>query len=354
MSEIEVPKGLTGVIVDSTSVATTDPEGNLVYRGYKTVELARHKSFTEIAYLVVYGELPDRQLLSEFEDRLLTNSKPIPELRKVIEILEEKNIMVSLRTLTSALKVNSDNVLDTLLAIAAQIPVMASDSYRKANDLEYLNRNHDNLSKRIYYLFTGEENETKSKMLEKIMIMYMEHEFNASTFALRVAASTATDPASAINAAISTLKGPLHGGANAEILSYLLKFKDEEEGISFVKERLEKKQLIMGFGHRVYKTKDPRAQFIKEELRKMIGNTDRFKIATAIEDYLWDTKKLPANLDYYGAFYLHEIGIVEPLYTPLFASSRVFGWIAHYLEQTANNKLIRPLAKYIGPTDRKF
>ena len=354
MSEIEVPKGLTGVIVDSTSVATTDPEGNLVYRGYKTVELARHKSFTEIAYLVVYGELPDRQLLPEFEDRLLTKSKPIPELRKVIEILKEKNIMVSLRTLTSALKVNSDNVLDTLLAIAAQIPVMASDSYRKANGLEYLNQNHDNLSKRIYYLFTGEENETKSKMLEKIMIMYMEHEFNASTFALRVAASTATDPASAINAAISTLKGPLHGGANAEILSYLLKFKDEEEGISFVKERLEKKQLIMGFGHRVYKTKDPRAQFIKEELRKMIGNTDRFKIATAIEDYLWDTKKLPANLDYYGAFYLHEIGIVEPLYTPLFASSRVFGWIAHYLEQTANNKLIRPLAKYIGPTDRKF
>ena len=354
MSEMEVPKGLTGVIVDSTSIATTDPEGNLVYRGYRAVDLARHRSFAEIAYLVVYGELPDKHLLSEFEDKLFSYSKPIPELRRVIEILKEKNVMVSLRTLTSAIQVHSENALDTLLAIAAQIPVMASDSYRNANGLTYLNQNHNNLSKRMYYLFTGEENEIRAAMLEKIMIMYMEHEFNASTFALRVAASTATDPASAINAAISTLKGPLHGGANAEILSYLLKFKDEEEGISFVKERLDRKQLIMGFGHRVYKTKDPRAQFIKEELRKIIGSTERFKIATAIEDYLWDTKKLPANLDYYGAFYLHEIGIVEPLYTPLFASSRVFGWIAHYLEQTSNNKLIRPLAKYIGPTDRKL
>ncbi len=354
MSEIEVPKGLTGVVVDSTSIATTDPEGNLVYRGYRAVDLARRKSFAEIAYLVVYGELPDRQSLSDFEENLSSKSKPIPELRRIIEILKQKNIMVSLRTLTSALQVHSDNVLDILLTIAAQIPVMASDSYRNASGLDYLNQNHDKLSKRMYYLFTGKDDDIKSKMLEKIMIMYMEHEFNASTFALRVAASTATDPASAINAAISTLKGPLHGGANAEILSYLLKFKDEEDGISFVKKKLEKKELIMGFGHRVYKTKDPRAQFIKEELRKIIGNTDRFRIASAIEDYLWETKKLPANLDYYGAFYLHEIGIVEPLYTPLFASSRVFGWIAHYLEQTANNKLIRPLAKYVGPTGRKF
>lgn len=354
MNDIEVPKGLNGVIVDTTSIATTDPEGNLVYRGYKVVDLAQHKSFGEIAYLVIYGELPDKHSLKEFENRLSFSSKPIPELRRIIEILKEKNIMVSLRTLTSALQFNSGNVMDILLTIAAQLPVMASDSYRNANGMEYLKPTDQDLSRRMYYLFTGEDNQKKSEMLEKIMIMYMEHEFNASTFALRVAASTATDPASAINVAISTLKGPLHGGANSEILSYLLKFKDEEEGLSFVKERLERKQLIMGFGHRVYKTKDPRAQFIKEELRKIIGNTDRFKIATAIEDYLWETKKLPANLDFYGAFYLHEIGIVEPLYTPIFASSRVFGWVAHYMEQTANNKIIRPLAKYVGPTDRKF
>jgi len=353
MSEIEVPRGLTGVIVDSTAIATTDQAGNLVYRGYRTVDLARKYSFGEIAYLVVYGDLPTRSQYLEFEEKLLSMSHLEEKYVRVIQLLRESNVLSSMRTITSALHLDGTEMLDQLLQIAAKFPVIASDSYRIYMGRDRVHASDLDLSRRVYHLSTGKDDPEKAKALEKILIMYMEHEFNASTFALRVAASTGTDPASAINAALSTLKGPLHGGANSEILSYLLKFKNENEGIEFVRKRLESKQLVMGFGHRVYKTKDPRAQFIKEELRKLIGDTLRFRIADAIESYMWEQKTLPANLDFYGAFYLNEVGIDEPLYTPLFAVARVFGWVAHYMEQYSNNKLIRPLSKYVGKVDRQ-
>ena len=353
MSEIEVPRGLAGVIVDTTAIATTDQTGNLVYRGYRAVDLARKHSFSETAYLIVYGEMPSRSQHSEFEEKILSISHVEDRYVKLIQLLKEKNVLSSMRTVTSALQMEGSDRMEQLLQIAAKFPGIASHSYRIYRNLDIIHSSDKDISRRIYQLSTGRDDPERAKFLEKILIMYMEHEFNASTFALRVAASTGTDPASAINAALSTLKGPLHGGANSEILSYLLKFRNEEEGIDFVRNRLENKQLVMGFGHRVYKTKDPRAQFIKEELRKLIGETKRFQIADAIETYMWEQKNLPANLDFYGAFYLNEVGIDEPLYTPLFAVARVFGWVAHYMEQNANNKLIRPLSRYIGNTGRE-
>ncbi len=353
ISEIEVPRGLSGVIVDTTAIATTDQTGNLVYRGYRAVDLARKHSFGEVAFLIVYGDLPSRSQYSEFEQKILSLSHIDEKYVKLIQLLKESNVLASMRTVTSAIHVEGGDRMEQLLNIAAKFPEIASHSYRIYRNLEMIHSEEADMSRRIYQLSTGKDDPERAKFLEKILIMYMEHEFNASTFALRVAASTETDPASAVNAALSTLKGPLHGGANSEILSYLLKFKNEEEGIDFVRKKLENKQLVMGFGHRIYKTKDPRAQFIKEELRKLIGETKRFQIADAIENYMWEQKNLPANLDFYGAFYLNEVGIDEPLYTPLFAVARVFGWVAHYLEQSANNKLIRPLSKYTGKTDRK-
>ncbi len=354
MSEVEVPRGLTGVIVDSTAIATTDKTGNLVYRGYRAVDLADKYSLGEIAYLVVNGELPSQTEYREFDQKYRSMSHPEERARKVAETLREKNLMTSLRTLVSAHDPDSSDLYTQLLDLIAKMPWYASDSYRIYRNLPYLEDLDLPLSEKMCYLLTGSQDREKAKFLEKILIMYMEHEFNASTFALRVAASTETDPVSAFDAALATLKGPLHGGANGEVLTYLLKFKDEEEGIEFVDNKLARKELVMGFGHRVYKTKDPRAQFIKESLRKMIGDTQRFQIAEAIENHMWENKNLPANLDFYGAFYLHELGIDEALYTALFACSRAFGWMAHYLEQIANNKLIRPLARYTGHPTREL
>ena len=349
MAEIEVPRGLNGVIVDTTAIATTDHTGSLVYRGYRAVDLARRHRFGEVAYLVVYGKLPTKSEYEEFEETMRSYSKVPENERKLLSLLDERNVMAALRTMVSATKCSSADRLTSLLEISAKMPRFSSDAYRISRGMQILPDRKLDLAERMCYLLGGKEDEENSKRLEKILVMYMEHEFNASTFALRVAASTATDPNSAIIAAISTLKGPLHGGANSEVLTDLLRFKSEQEGIDFVKKKLENKQLVMGFGHRVYKDKDPRAQFIKGELRQLIGETLRFRVADAIESYMWEARSLPANLDFYAALFLHELGIEEPLYLPLFASSRVFGWVAHYMEQISNNKIIRPLAKYIGP-----
>lgn len=349
MPEIEVPKGLNGVIVDSTAIATTDQSGSLVYRGYRAVDLAGKHSFGEVAYLIVYGVLPSHSEYEDFRERMQKYSYVPDNERKLLQLLGETNVLSAVRTMVSATKCSTSDKLTSLLEIAARMPRFSSDAYRLSRGRSVLPDKNLDLSARISYLFGGKDDSESAQYLEKILVMYMEHEFNASTFALRVAASTGTDPNSAITAAISTLKGPLHGGANSEVLDDLLRFKSEEEGIDFVKNRLENKQLVMGFGHRVYKDKDPRAQFIKSELSKMIGETKVFKIADAIESFMWETKALPANLDFYAALFLHELGIEEPLYLSLFACSRVFGWVAHYMEQITNNKIIRPIAKYTGP-----
>lgn len=349
MPEIEVPKGLNGVIVDSTAIATTDQTGSLVYRGYRAVDLARKYSFSEVAYLIVHGKIPTKSEISEFEEELRRFSVVPENETKLLSLLGEKNVMSALRTMVSATKCSSQDRLKALLEIAAKMPRFSSDAYRISQGKSTLPEKDLDLTPRMHYFLGDAKDDSDSKYLEKILIMYMEHEFNASTFALRVAASTGTDPNSAITAALATLKGPLHGGANSEVLSDLLRFRTEQEGIDFVKKRLENKQLVMGFGHRVYKDKDPRAQFVKGELSKMIGETPRFKIADAIESFMWETKALPANLDFYAALFLNELGIKEPLYLPLFACSRVYGWCAHYMEQITNNKIIRPLAKYTGP-----
>lgn len=208
MSEIEVPRGLAGVIVDTTAIATTDQSGNLVYRGYRAVDLARKYSFGEVAYLILYGEIPSRSQYSEFEEKMHSISHLEDKYVKIIQLLKEKNVLSSMRTVTSALQMDGSDRMDQLLHIAAKFPEIASHSYRTYRNLDMIHSTEKDISRRIYQLSSGIDDPERAKFLEKILIMYMEHEFNASTFALRVAASTGTDPASAINAALSTLKGP--------------------------------------------------------------------------------------------------------------------------------------------------
>ncbi|MCL4331995.1 MAG: citrate/2-methylcitrate synthase [Candidatus Thermoplasmatota archaeon] len=349
MTENLVPKGLQGVAVDVTSIATTDSEGNLLYRGYKTVELANRKSFEEVAHLVLNGKLPDGEELSEFKKFLRDSSHIDQDLIGIMKLARETNVMDGLRSGVSIGKYK--NTLPGLLLpeIAAKFPQIVSSTSRINEGKEPLKNIDGSYAENLFYLLTGKEDRTKARFLEKLLILYMEHEFNASTFALRVAASTLADPVSAVVAALSTLKGPLHGGANSEVLTYLLNFKSEEEALKYVDEKLEKKEKIMGFGHRIYKAKDPRAQFVKNELNTLMGNKDAFRYAVAIEERVWEEKHLPANLDFYAALYLNELGIDEKFYLPIFGCARVFGWGAHYKEQVADNKIIRPSSVYVGP-----
>lgn len=344
-----LPKGLAGVYVDETKIATTDRTGNLVYRGYRVIDLADKLEFESVAYLVVYGNLPTGEQLEEFKKLLSENYRIDEDTAKVLDSLGGRGVIDKLRTGVSSVQSTGRSAED-LLKIASKFPEIVM----YGSEGKHISQNAGSFASRFYSSLTGSADAEKSRLFEKILMMYMEHEFNASTFALRVTASTMADPVCAFTTALATLKGPLHGGANSEVLQYLLNFRSQEDALAWVDSKLEKKELLMGFGHRVYKDKDPRAQYLKKILLKNFGDVNAVRYAAAIEDYVWQKKTLAANLDFYAALYMHLLGIDEKYYLSIFAISRVFGWVAHYLEQQENNKLIRPLALYTGQNDMKM
>ncbi len=347
--EITVPKGLVNVIVDKTAIATTDSSGNLLYRGYKTVELVEKRSFEDAAYLIVYGTLPDQKQREEFVKKLHSNFGVDEDTRKVISILKEKDLMRALRSIVSFYHYKHTDGDDLMLEIAAKFPEFISLSYRLSHGIETLEPIDGTYAERFYHLITGKKDPLKAKYLGMLMTLYMEHEFNASTFALRITASTLADPISSFTTALATLKGPLHGGANAEILDFFKNFKSPEEAVKYVDEQVAKGEKVMGFGHRIYKRLDPRAQFVKAKLKEIAPDSKVFQIAEAVENRMWEKKSVPANLDFYAAIYMDILGIPQDFYTPLFAASRIFGWIAHYKEQMVGNRIIRPSSEYVGP-----
>lgn len=350
MSEIVVPRGLANVIVDNTAIATTDASGNLLYRGYKTVNLVEKADFEDVAYLIAYGKIPDEKEKNEFKAKIKSFSGVDNRVKDVIKILKEENMMRSLRSLVSLYPYKSNEDDGLMLEMAAKFPELISLSYRLPKGLEPLMPIDGTYAERFYHLITGKSDPLKAKYLQILMILYMEHEFNASTFALRVTASTLADPVSAFTTALATLKGPLHGGANAEILDFFNNFSGPEEAVKYVDEQIAKGEKVMGFGHRIYKRLDPRAQLVKAKLKEIAGDSKVLKIAEAVENRMWEKKSVPANLDFYAAIYMDTLGIPQDFYTPVFAASRVFGWIAHYKEQMVGNKIIRPSSSYTGPT----
>ncbi len=350
MDEIKVPKGLTNVIVDKTAIATTDATGNLLYRGYRVADLVDHTDFESTAYLVVYGKIPSPEEKREFTDSLRRNYGVSNEVKDIISILKEKDMMRALRSLVSLYPYQSRDDESLMIEMAAKFPELISLSYRLANGLEPLAPIEGTFTERFYHLITGKRDPEKARYVGMLMILYMEHEFNASTFALRVTASTLADPVASFTTALATLKGPLHGGANAEILDFFKKFRNAEEAVQYVDQQIEKGEKVMGFGHRIYKRLDPRAQQVKAKLKEIAADSKVLMIAEAVEKRMWEKKSIPANLDFYAAIYMDALGISQDFYTPLFAASRVFGWIAHYKEQMVGNKLIRPSSEYSGPT----
>jgi 2-methylcitrate synthase/citrate synthase II len=358
--------GLEGVIAGETAVSTV--EGGLSYRGYPIEELAQQSSFLEVAYLLLHDDLPSQEELADFQS-VLSESEDVD--CSILEFLAHIPLHVPamdvLRTGVSALghfdPQLADDGIDANRAKAvrllARIPVLIGARHRGSRGLPLVEPNPElSFSGNLLYLITGKEpSPAHEQAMDISLILYAEHEFNASTFTARVVASTQSDIYSAITAAIGALKGPLHGGANERVIEVLNEVASPEVAEAWVRDALAKKRRIMGFGHRVYKHGDPRAVILREHCRKLAeesGSTDLERIADTIESHVRAEKGLPPNLDWPSARLYHYLGLPVELYTPLFVASRVVGWAAHFIEQTENNRLIRPRSNYIGHKGRKF
>lgn len=359
--------GLAGVVAGQSAIATVGLEGKgLNYRGYSIEDLAAHAGFEEVAYLLHYGKLPTRNELDAYNKKLV-GLRTLPEALKTVLKLIPKNThpMDVLRTGCSYLgTIEPEEHFDQQYLIADRLLALFPGMMCYWYAWHYQNREITGLSDEstlgghfLELLHGRKPSANECDMMNVSLILYAEHEFNASTFAARVTAATLSDFYSAITSAIGTLRGPLHGGANEAAMDLIEKFKSPEEAESELKKMLANKEKIMGFGHRVYTTCDPRSDIIKKwsyKLGESKGDLSLYHISERIEDVMWKEKKLFANLDFYSASAYHYAGIPTFLFTPIFVMSRITGWSAHVFEQRANNKLIRPTSEYIGPENRPF
>ncbi|MFN0055489.1 MAG: citrate/2-methylcitrate synthase [Planctomycetales bacterium] len=358
--------GLEGVIAGETAVSTIT--GGLSYRGYSIDDLAARGTFGEVAYLLLRGDLPTHEQLADFK-AILDESAVIDP--SIIEFIKATPLHVGamdvLRTGVSALghfdpqlgEQSREAHIGQATRLLAQIPLLIAARHRLRQGLPLLNPDPAlSFAGNILYLITGKPpTPLQERAMDVSLILYAEHEFNASTFTARVVTSTQADLYSAIVAAIGALKGPLHGGANERVLEVLQEVGSPAAAETWVRQALVQKRRIMGFGHRVYKDGDPRAVLLKAycaELAAQQGDDSLEQIADTIERVVREEKRLPPNLDWPSARLYHYLGLEVDLYTPLFVASRITGWCAHVIEQSENNRLIRPRSKYIGPAPRQF
>lgn len=368
MSDVQSSAGLRGISAGRTAIATVGAGGHqLTYRGYDIGELAEHASFEEVAHLLIYGELPTAAQLRAYIERLKElRSLPLV-LRQVLErIPPNAHPMDVMRTGCSMLgTLEAEHDFETQYHVAdrlvAAFPSMLLYWHHYANSGQRIDTetDDDTIAAHFLHLLTGSAPpDLHRRCMDASLILYAEHEFNASTFTARVCAATLSDFYSCVTAAIGSLRGPLHGGANEAAMELIQRFGSAGDAAAGVKEMLGQKAKIMGFGHAVYRESDPRSPVIKAWSQRLAqdGGDPRqlFAISEAIEKVMWDEKKLFPNLDFYSASAYHFLGVPTPLFTPVFVCSRITGWAAHIIEQRADNKLIRPNAEYIGPADRPW
>lgn len=361
-------KGLEGIVA-TTSAISSIIDDTLTYAGYDIDDLAENATFEEVIYLLWHGSLPTQSQLEELTKQLAENAA-IPE--EVLNHFKTYPIgkvhpMAALRTAVSLLALYDDEA-DTMsdeanyrkaIRIQAQMPTLVTAFARVRKGQEPVAPRTDlSFAANFLYMLTGNEPEAiEEEAFNKALVLHADHELNASTFTARVCVATLADIYSGVTSAIGALKGPLHGGANEQVMKMLTEIGSVDKVESYINEKLENKEKIMGFGHRVYRKGDPRAKHLRDmsqKLTELTGQPEYYEMSVKIQDLVTGQKNLPPNVDFYSASVYHSLGIDHDLFTPIFAVSRTSGWIAHILEQYANNRLIRPRAEYTGPGMQKY
>lgn len=358
--------GLRGQSAGSTALCTVGVSGTgLTYRGYDITDLAENACFEEVAYLIFHGHLPNQQELDAYRNLLMTNRELPSTLLEVLErIPASAHPMDVMRTGCSMLgnlepEGDFENQQRTADRLLGALPGIINYWYRFSHDGVRIETATDEPSLAGHFLRTLSDespNELHQQVMDTSLILYAEHEFNASTFTARVCASTLSDMHSCVTGAIGSLRGPLHGGANEAAMELIEKFSTPEAATEGVRGMLERKDKIMGFGHAIYRTSDPRNVIIKQWAEKLaddVGDKVLYPVSCAIEKLMWDEKELFANADFFHASAYNAMGIPTKLFTPIFVCSRVSGWTAHVMEQRENNRIIRPSADYVGAEPRK-
>ena len=359
--------GLEGVVAGDTAIATVGREGNsLNYRGYSVEDLASGAYFEEVAYLLINGKLPNQQELDALFDKL-HSLRELPEGLKLIleQLPKTSHPMDVLRTACSVMgslepEEDFSQQFDITWRLMSLFPASLCYWYHFHQSGKRIDTQSDEKTLAGYFLSLLHQDKVDALQRDTVnasLILYAEHELNASTFAARVTAATLSDFYSAMTSAIGTLRGPLHGGANEQAMALIERFSSVSEAQTALKEMLANKEKIMGFGHRVYKIRDPRSDIIKEWSKRLATNDYKqtlYDVSEAIEILMWEEKKLFPNADFYSASAYHFCDIPTDMFTPIFVFSRLSGWAAHVIEQRENNRLIRPRANYTGPSALDF
>lgn len=362
----KVIRGLEGVIAADTKICFIDGlQGRLIYYGYDIRDLAKHSNFEETTFLLFYGRLPKKDELDKFREKLSSQYNIPTELIRLIRSLP-RNVhpMDALRTAVSALAAfdaqTEDNStpanIEKGIRLVARIPTIIATYDRIRQNQEPLNPKPNlNIAANFLYMRSGKEPDALSaKVLDVMLVLHADHELNASTFAARVTAATGSDIYAAVTSAIGALKGPLHGGANQKVMEMLMAIGSEDKAEPWVMDALTQKKKIMGFGHRVYKTEDPRATILREYSKQLCDlhqESHWYAITRRVEAVMAREKKLYPNVDLYSASCYECLGLAPDMNTCMFAMGRISGWAAHVIEQLADNRLIRPLGEYKGPAD---
>jgi len=369
----ELQKGLEGVLVAESELSYIDGDaGELVYRGYTIDDLARDASFEEVLYLLWHGHLPDRSELDEFSAEMSAERELDDDVLALIENLatQDENPMAALRTAVSALSAYDPDAgadpqdreanLRKGRRITAKIPTIVAAFTRLRDGQDPVAPREDlGHAENFLYMLNGEApDDVLAETFDMALVLHADHGLNASTFSSMVVSSTLADLHSAIPAGIGALSGSLHGGANQDVMEALLELDESgKEPVTWVEDKLDAGERVPGFGHRVYNVKDPRARILSDKskaLGEAAGSLKWFEYSTDIEEWMAENKGLAPNVDFYSASTYYQMGIPVDIYTPIFAMSRVGGWIAHVLEQYDDNRLIRPRGRYVGPDVQAF